>query len=286
MTEFDEANITEAVLGSLAHARSPRIRHISEALVRHLHGFIRDVEPTEQEWSEAIAFLTRTGQMCSDTRQEFILLSDVLGASMLVDAINHRLPNDATATTVLGPFYVEPPEYACGEDISAGIEGVPLHISGIVRSIDGEPLRDAVIDIWHSDPDGFYDLQLLDQGRDISARGRFRTASDGSFHLWTIRPSPYPIPDDGPVGTMLAAQGRHAYRPEHVHFRIDKDGYRTLVTHLFAEGGDYLDSDVVFGVKESLVQAYQEHFGGPASDGRPVEGRWYSLRRDFILSCT
>jgi hydroxyquinol 1,2-dioxygenase len=283
MTEFDESNLTNAVLGSLAQARSPRIKQISEALVRHLHGFIREVEPTEQEWSEGIAFLTRTGQMCSDTRQEFILLSDVLGASMLVDAINHRLPGDATATTVLGPFYVEPPDYACGEDISPGIEGFPLHISGKVRSTTGESLRDAVVDIWHSDPDGFYDLQLLDRNPGLSARGRFRTASDGSFHFWTIRPSPYPIPDDGPVGAMLAAQGRHPYRPEHVHFRIEKEGYRTLVTHLFADGGDYLDSDVVFGVKESLVQAYQEHVGGQAPDGRAMEGRWYSLHHDFVL---
>lgn len=283
MTEFDESNITDAVLGSLAEARSPRIKHISEALVRHLHGFIREVEPSEEEWSEAIAFLTRTGKMCSDTRQEFILLSDVLGASMLVDAINHRLPGDATATTLLGPFYVEPPEYACGEDISTGIEGAPLHISGTVRSINGEPLRDAQVDIWHSDPDGFYDLQLLDQNHGLSARGRFRTASDGSFHLWTLRPSPYPVPDDGPVGAMLAAQGRHAYRPEHVHFQIEKEGHRTLVTHLFAEGGDYLDSDVVFGVKTSLVQAYEEHPGGTAPDGRIIEGQWYSLRHDFVL---
>lgn len=283
MTEFDESTITDAVLGSVAHARSARIKTISEALVRHLHAFIREVEPTEQEWSEGIAFLTRTGEMCSDTRQEFILLSDTLGASMLVDAINHRLPSDATATTVLGPFYVKPPEYACGGDISVGIEGFSLHISGTVRSIDGEPLGDAVVDIWHSDPDGFYDLQLLDQRPGLSARGRFRTVSDGSFDLWTVRPSPYPIPDDGPVGAMLAAQGRHAYRPEHVHFRIEREDYRTLVTHLFAEDGDYLDSDVVFGVKESLVQAYQEHSGGPAPGGRVIEGRWYSLHHDFVL---
>ena len=284
MTEFDESNITDAVLGSLANARLPRIKQISEALVRHLHGFVREVEPTEEEWAEGIAFLTRTGQMCSDARQEFILLSDALGVSMLVDAINHRLPGNATATTVFGPFYVEPPEYAGGEDISGGVEGFPLYISGTVRSTTGEPLQNAVVDIWHSDPDGFYDLQLLDQNPGLSGRGRFRTASDGSFHLWTIRPSPYPIPQDGPVGVMLAAQGRHAYRPEHVHFMIEKGGYRKVVTHLFAEGGDYLDSDVVFGVKESLIRAYQEHFGGSAPNDRAIEGRWYSLHHDFVLS--
>jgi hydroxyquinol 1,2-dioxygenase len=283
MTEFDESTITDAVLRSLGQARSPRTKQISEALVRHLHGFIREVEPTEQEWSEGIAFLTRTGRMCSDARQEFILLSDVLGASMLIDSINHRLPSDATATTVLGPFYVEPPEFACGEDISAGIEGFPLHISGKVRSNTGEPLADAVVDIWHSDPDGFYDLQLQDVSPGPSARGRFRTASDGSFHLWTVRPRPYPIPDDGPVGVMLKAQGRHPYRPEHVHFLIEKEGYQKLVTHLFAEGGVYLDSDVVFGVKESLIRAYQEHLGGRAWDGRVIEGRWYSLHHEFVL---
>lgn len=284
MTDFDERGITEAVLASLSQSRSPRVQQISEALVRHLHAFIQEIEPSELEWAQAIQFLTETGQKCSETRQEFILLSDVLGASMLVDAINHRLPSEATASTVLGPFYIEPPLFSCGDNISEGMDGTPLYISGSVRTVDGVAIADALVDIWHSDPDGFYDVQRLDQGAGLSARGRFRTDADGNFHLWTTRPSPYPIPSDGPVGAMLAAQGRHAYRPEHVHFQISKVGYQMLTTHLFAEGGDYLDSDVVFGVKQSLIKDHQEHFGGVAPDGRVVDGLYFTLHHDFILS--
>ncbi|EIZ78356.1 hydroxyquinol 1,2-dioxygenase [Novosphingobium sp. Rr 2-17] len=282
--DYDESNITAAVLGSLTNAKSERARHISEAMVRHLHAFIREIEPTEAEWMAGIDFLTRTGQMCSQSRQEFILLSDTLGASMLVDAINHRLPSGATATTVLGPFYTPPPEFGDGDDMSNELEGAPLFIEGSVASVSGERLAGALVDIWHCDSEGFYDLQQPTGIDVLSGRGRFRTQADGSFHLWTVRPTAYPIPADGPVGEMLAVQGRHPFRPEHVHFRVEAPGHHELVTHLFARGDDWLLSDVVFGVKDALIRSFEQHEGGIARDGRVMDGTWFTLRADFGLA--
>ena len=284
MREFDETTITEAVLERVSAAPDPRVRQISQALVRHLHAFIRDIEPTEAEWEAAIAFLTRTGQMCAGGRQEFILLSDTLGASMLVDAINHRLPQGATETTVFGPFYVPPPEFEAGADIKGHLKGRPMYVGGTVRDPANRPLAGAVVDVWHSDDQGFYDLQQQDAHPGLSGRGRFRTDADGYFHLWTIRPTAYPIPSDGPVGRMLQAQGRHPYRPEHIHFKITAPGHRKLVTHIFAAGDVYLDSDVVFGVKRSLVRCYQSHADGLAADGKTMTGEWFSLEHDFRLA--
>ena len=286
MQEFDETSITDAVLARVRGAPDARVRRVSEALVRHLHAFIREIEPTEAEWQWGIGFLTEIGQRCSPTRQEFILWSDTLGVSMLVDALNHRLPEGATQTTVFGPFYVPPPEFPAGADIKGNMSGVPLYLSGTVSSADGRPLADAIVDIWHSDSEGFYDLQKLDEHPNFAGRGRLRTDEHGRFHLWTIRPTAYPIPHDGPVGRMLQAQGRHPYRPEHVHFLIAASGHRTLVTHLFAADGEYLDSDVVFGVKSSLVREYAHHSGGTARDGRVMQGTWYSLHHDFRLATT
>lgn len=283
-TSFDETNITQAVLEHVSNAPDARVRQVSEALVRHLHAFIREIEPSEAEWEAGIAFLTQTGQKCSDVRQEFILLSDVLGVSMLVDAINHRLPGGATETTVFGPFYVPPPAFANGADITGHLTGVPMYVEGTVCGVDGTPIVGATVDVWHSDRDGFYDLQKLDDATGLAARGRLTTDDTGRFFFWTVRPTAYPIPDDGPVGRMLAAQERHPFRPEHVHFMIAAAGHRKLVTHIFAEGDTYLDSDVVFGVKASLIEPVVEHEGGCAPDGRPMGERWYSLRRDFVLA--
>jgi hydroxyquinol 1,2-dioxygenase len=284
MREFDETTITAAVLERVSGARDPRLRQISEALVRHLHAFVREIEPTEDEWAQAIQFLTETGHLCTDVRQEFILLSDTLGVSMLVDAINHRLPQGATETTVLGPFYVPPPGFSLGEDIRGGLSGAPMHVSGMVTSAGGAPLADAIVDVWHADEHGFYDLQTLDERPGYGGRGRFHTDADGRFHFWTARPSAYPIPDDGPVGRMLKAQNRHPFRPEHVHFMISAPGHRKLVTHIFAAGDAYLDADVVFGVKVSLIEAFQAHDGGVAPDGRAMGDAWFSLARDFRLA--
>ena len=242
MRNFDETSITDAVLEQFGKAESARVRKVSEAAVRHLHNFIREIEPTMEEWEWAIGFLTETGKMCSDTRQEFILLSDTLGASMLVDAINNRLPAGATETTVLGPFYVKnPPAFVLGADISPGMEGEPLYVEGTVTSADGRPLGGAIVDVWHSDADGYYDVQNYDEGGDVSMRARLRADQAGRFWFWTIVPSFYPIPHDGPVGSMLTAQGRHPYRPAHVHFMLQAPGHRRLATHVFVADDKYLD---------------------------------------------
>lgn len=282
--DFDETTLTEAVLARVRAAPDARTRQVSEALVRHLHAFIREIEPTEEEWRKGIDFLTVTGHLCGDTRQEFILLSDTLGVSMLVDTINHRLPGAATATTVFGPFYVEAPTFANGADIKGHLTGTPFFISGTVSDENGRPIAGASVDAWHSDNEGFYDLQKLARTPALAGRGRFITDRDGRFWFWTVRPCAYPIPDDGPVGKMLDAQGRHPYRPEHVHFMISAPGFQTLVTHLFAEGDEYLDSDVVFGVKTSLIRRYEERQGGVAPDGRTLRGPWVTLHHDFVLA--
>ncbi|MBV8093337.1 MAG: hydroxyquinol 1,2-dioxygenase, partial [Acetobacteraceae bacterium] len=257
---------------------------VMSSLVRNLHDFVRDVEPTFTEWRVAIEFLTRTGQMCGETRQEFILLSDTLGVSMLVDAINHRMPSGATETTVLGPFYVRnPPELPNGADVSRGMPGEPLYVEGTVSSASGDRLAGAVVDIWHSDKDGFYEVQIGGMEHPFG-RARFRTDVEGRFRFWTIQPAFYPIPDDGPVGDMLNATNRHPYRPAHVHFMISAPGYETLVTHIFVDGDPYLGSDAVFGVKQSLIHEFKEQRPGTtAPDGRRMDTAWRHLSYDFGL---
>lgn len=284
MRNFDENSITQAVLDRVAQASDPRTRQIGLALVRHLHALVKEVEPSMAEWEAAIGFLTRTGQMCDDTRQEFILLSDTLGVSMLVDAINHRDADGATDTTVLGPFYVQDPAvFPLGSNISDGIKGEPLFVSGTVASADGTPLAGAAVDVWHSDADGYYDVQQMDELGGLAMRARLLADAQGRFHFWTIRPAAYPIPHDGPVGEMLAAQARHPYRPAHVHFMIHADGHDTLVTHVFVAGDRYLDSDVVFGVKDSLIREFPSHSPGTAPDGRMMDRPYDSLHYDFRL---
>jgi hydroxyquinol 1,2-dioxygenase len=285
MRNFDENNITAAVLERFQGAKSPRVREISEALVRHLHNFIREIEPTFEEWQAGIQILTNVGKKCSDTRQEFILLSDTLGASMLVDAINHRLPAGATETTVLGPFFVQnAPTMALGVDISPGMPGEALFVEGAVRAVGGAPLPGAMIDVWHSDKDGYYDVQHYDEGGATTMRARFRADEAGRFWFWTIVPSFYPIPDDGPVGDMLRAQGRHPYRPAHVHFMISAPGYETLVTHVFVDGDKYLDSDVVFGVKDSLIRKLERRAAGAPAGGRVIDHSYAVMAYDFVLA--
>jgi len=283
MRNFDENNITDAVLARLEGCASPRTQAICGALVRHLHAFVREVEPTQQEWEQAIDFLTRTGHMCNEVRQEFILLSDALGVSMLVDAINHRLAGAATETTVLGPFYVEKaPELPLDAHISNPEEGPPLLIEGSVRRLDGSPVAGASVDIWHADDTGHYDVQK--DAHRLSSRARVRTDANGHFRVFGAIPAAYPIPNDGPVGQMLEAQGRHPYRPAHVHFMIAAPGCETLVTHLFLAGSDYLDSDVVFGVKDSLIEQLVQAPPGTTPYGARLEQAIPALRRDFVLA--
>lgn len=285
MRDFTEHSITDAVIAAFDKTPNARLKTLIGGLVRHLHDYAREVRLTQDEWTFAIDFLTRTGQTCTDVRQEFILLSDTLGLSMLVDAINHPDVDGATETTVLGPFYVEkPPELPLGADVSWGLPGEPLFVEGTVRGIDG-PLRNAIVDIWHSDQDGYYDVQRADlQGAHL--RARFRTDADGRFWFRSIVPSFYPIPDDGPVGDMLAATGRHPFRPAHVHFMIAAPGYQTLVTHVFSADDQYLDSDAVFGVKNSLIRDFTRRDPGPAPDGGRMDRPWRKLSYDFSLNPT
>jgi hydroxyquinol 1,2-dioxygenase len=255
--DFTEETATGAVVASFAGAADPRLREILDSLVRHLHGFVREVEPTFEEWERAVGFLTATGQMCDDTRQEFILLSDVLGVTMLVDAVNHRKASEATESTVLGPFHqVESPRRELGDSIDLVGGGEPCVVNGRVASLDGTPLAGASVDVWQADDHGFYDVQQPGAQPRGNGRGLFTCDGDGRFWFRTVTPSPYPIPADGPVGALLSATGRHPYRPAHVHFIVAAGGHLAVTTHLFVAGSPYLDSDAVFAVKQSLVRDF------------------------------
>lgn len=258
MSYLSEATSAETVNGRIGAATDPRLRQVMAALVEHLHAFIKDVELTEAEWETAIGFLTRTGQISSDTRQEFILLSDALGVSMLVDAINHRLPAGATESTVFGPFHVEgAPELPMGSCISLDGKGEVCLYEGRVLDLDGQPIADALVDVWSDNAEGFYDVQQPDLQPRWNNRGVFRTGPDGCYAFRGIKPVSYPIPDDGPVGQMLGALGRHPWRPAHMHFRVSAPGHARLITHIFVAGDAYLGSDAVFGVKASLIADFQ-----------------------------
>jgi catechol 1,2-dioxygenase len=255
---FTEANATEAVLQRNDGCTDARLREIMSVLVPHLHAVVRELRLTPEEWLAAIQFLTRTGQMSSDRRQEFILLSDTLGVSMLVDAINNRKIDDVTPSTVLGPFYVTgAPAMAMGDSIALHGRGHPLFVSGTLCDEAGQPLEGAVLDVWQTSEDGFYDTQD-DTQPDMNLRGVFRTGADGRFWFRSIVPASYPIPSDGPVGDMLKALGRHPMRPAHIHFILRATGYDTLTTHIFIDGDPYLDSDAVFGVKDALIAPLRE----------------------------
>jgi hydroxyquinol 1,2-dioxygenase len=283
MRDFDENNITAAVIDRFANTPDPRLKQIMSSLVLHLHAFARDVRLSFAEWSYAIDFLTRTGQICSDKRQEFILLSDTLGLSMLVDAIDHPASAGVTESTVLGPFYVaSAPEMPLGSDVSGGLRGEPLYVEGTVCSFDGRPIANAVVDTWHSDDDGFYDVQRPELSAP-ALRGRFRTDANGRFYFWSIVPKFYPIPDDGPVGEMLTATARHPFRPAHVHFMISAPGHETLITHVFAADSPYLDSDAVFGIKNELIREFTHEPPGIAPDGKTMQRAWRKLSYQFGL---
>jgi hydroxyquinol 1,2-dioxygenase len=278
--------LTAAVLASFDGAADPRFKEIARSLVTHLHAFVRDVEPTEDEWFKAIDFLTRTGDITTDKRQEYVLLSDVLGVSMLVIGLNHRHPSGATESTVFGPFFVEgAPEYANGDDLANGAAGAPCFVSGRVLDTTGAPLGGARIDVWQTDEDGFYDVQRADLD-EAQGRGRLTAGDDGRFWFWSVLPVAYPIPDDGPVGDLLAAGGRGPMRPAHVHFRVEAPGHDVLITHVFAEGDEHLDGDAVFGVKGSLIAPFERHEPGTAPDGRVLDVPFHTLAYDLVLAPT
>jgi hydroxyquinol 1,2-dioxygenase len=255
------------------------------SLIRHLHDFAREVELTEEEWFQGVSFLTDTGHITDDRRQEFVLLSDTLGLSMLVIAQNNRKPAACTEATVVGPFHVEgAPEYRLGDDISNGAKGEPCYVNATVVGLNGEPIGNARVDVWQADEAGFYDSQYAGNDQ-MRARGTLHTDPQGRLHFRTILPVAYPIPSDGPVGRMLAATGRHPWRPAHIHFMIEAPGYERLVTHVFRDADTYLRSDTVFGVRSSLIAHYQQHAAGESTpDGGRSDAPFYTLNFTFVLN--
>jgi hydroxyquinol 1,2-dioxygenase len=276
--------LTDAVLESFEGAASERFREIAESLVRHVHGFVTDVGLTEDEWFAGIDFLTRTGHVTNDKRQEFILLSDVLGVSMLVIGLNNRKPAGATEATVFGPFFVAgSPLVENGGDIANGASGTACFVSGSILSTDETPIGGARIEVWQADDEGLYDVQHVGLHAP-QGRGHLFSAADGSFSFWTVRPEAYPIPTDGPVGDLLAAAGRGPMRPAHIHFRVEAAGYETLTTHVFAAGDEFLDGDAVFGVKGSLIAHFVEHEPGTAPDGSIRADPFATMAYDLVLA--
>jgi protocatechuate 3,4-dioxygenase beta subunit len=279
----DFHRLTDEVVASFATTPDPRLRELITGLVRHLHRFANDHDLRQDEWEKAVDFLTRTGQISDDKRQEFVLLSDTLGVSSMVDLLTNSRTPDTTPSAVLGPFYLPgPPEAQAGDDLGAGLPGTPLWVDVRVTDLDGVALAGAVVDVWQSNKDGFYDVQLKDL-EGPSLRARFRSDAEGRVRFWTILPSEYPIPGDGPVGQLLAATGRHPYRAPHLHFLIAAPGYKRLVTQLFVDGGAYLDSDTVFGVKDDLIVEFAPQTG-PAPDGRAIDGEWRRVDYTFRLA--
>lgn len=277
-----EDNITDLASGRWGTAHDPRLAEIMTALVRHLHDFAREVRLSEREWMAGIEWLTRTGQMCDEKRQEFILASDVLGLSMLVVQLNHRFDDRATPATVLGPFHIEgSPAFGHGGDISGGVPGQPLFIHGTVRDLEGKPVAGAALDVWQADAEGAYEAQLdVDEAR---LRGMFTARDDGTYCVRTIAPKGYTIPMDGTVGELISRTDISHFRPAHIHFLVTADGFEPLITHLFQEGADYLDNDVVFGTREQLVVPFVHHDAGPTPDGHEAAEPWLEAHYDFVL---
>ena len=273
MRNLDQHTITQEVIDRFADTPDPRLKAIVTCFVRHLHDFAREICLTEDEWAKGIAFLTETGQKCDDKRQEFILLSDVLGLSMLTVAMNQAKPAQCTEATVFGPFFVEgAPHYDNGGDVANGASGEPCDVGGTVRDIEGHPIAGARIDVWQADSEGLYDVQHSELDR-LQGRGVLHSDEEGAYCFRSVLPVAYPIPTNGPVGTLLEATRRHPWRPAHLHFRIVAPGYHTLVTHVFREDDPWLDSDAVFGVRQSLISPWIRRDDGS-----------YVLHYDFVLN--
>lgn len=279
----DEDNITDLAVQRWGTAHPKRLSELMTALVRHLHAFARDVQLTEDEWMAAIEWLTAAGQTSNEKRQELILTSDVLGLSMLVVQLNNRYAPEATPATVLGPFHIDgSPAAPYGFDMSDGIAGTPLFFTGKVTDVEGEPMAHAVLDAWQADADGNYESQMpdIDEAR---LRAKYRTREDGTYCIRTIAPRGYAIPMDGPVGDLIRKTDISYFRPAHVHFLIDEPGHQKLITHLFQEGSEYLDSDVVFGTKDALVVRFTERPAGVAPDGSTLDEPYLHAEYDFVL---
>jgi hydroxyquinol 1,2-dioxygenase len=280
-----EDDITAEVLAGFAATPDPRLREIMLALIRHLHAFVKEVQLTEAEWFQAIEILTQAGQMCSDKRQEFILFSDTLGVSMVVDLISHRKPDGATESTVFGPFHrLGAPELPPGGNIAhLDKQGAPTLVEGRVLDLDGKPIQGAVLDVWQAQTSGLYDSQdpALNE---LHMRGKFHTDADGRYLVRTLLPVHYPIPSDGPVGAMLSATGRHPWRPAHIHFVVSAEGYEPVTTHIFDRRDEYLQSDAVFAVKESLICDFERHDAAAGEAARlGIAPPYYTAHFDFRL---
>ncbi|MFC5496036.1 dioxygenase [Caenimonas terrae] len=293
MAQLEAQDMAQAVIDRMADCKDPRFKEVMSALVRHAHAFAREVQLTPDEWMAGIQFLTATGKMCDEKRQEFILLSDTLGISMLVVAIDQArgaaalkdAPPDQrpTEATVQGPFFWPgAPQLELGADIGAGNPGEPAYYYGRVTDTAGRPIGNAVMDVWSGDGEGLYDMQ---KGPDagMALRAQFRTDKDGNYRFWSIKPSYYPVPDDGPVGGMLHRMGRHPNRPGHMHMMLNAPGHERLITHIFVSDSPYLDSDAVFGVRDSLVVQFADHPPGKAPDGRVMSKPFSTAKYDFKL---
>jgi hydroxyquinol 1,2-dioxygenase len=282
MPYVTEHNLTDLAIERWKQIPDPRLREVMAAAVKHLHAFVRAVEPTPQEWFAAIEWLTRVGQKCDDKRQEFILASDVLGVSMLVDAINNRRPGEATPTTVEGPFHIaNSPELANGADMAEGAPGEPCYVVGHVRATDGQPIAGAVLDVWQTDGEGLYEAQ-----REVDRpwlRGLYRSGADGAFVIRTVVPIGYTIPMDGPLGALMQKTTISHMRPAHIHFHLRAPGHHEVITHLFRRGDPYLETDVVFGVKEPLIVDFERQPPGTAPNGTVETEPYYLVSYDFVL---
>ncbi|MGP1354988.1 intradiol ring-cleavage dioxygenase [Roseicyclus sp.] len=282
---FTEENSAEVVIARNEGAEDARLKEVMAVLIRHLHAAVKEIEPTQEEWFRAIMFLTDTGHMCNEWRQEFILLSDVLGVSMLVDAINNRKPSGASESTVLGPFHVDgAPELPLGSNICLDRKGEPMLVRGRILDTGGRPIAGARIDVWQANDEGFYDVQQKGIQPDFNLRGVFRSDASGAYWFRGVKPKFYPIPDDGPVGKLLGALGRHPYRPAHLHYIIGAEGFETLTTHIFDPDDPYIASDAVFGVKRSLMAEFV-----PVDDPARIaeagfDGPFLEVEHDFVLA--
>ena len=294
MAQLEAEDITQAVIDRMTECQDPRFKQVMTALVKHAHAFIREVELSEEEWIKAIFFLTETGKMCDDKRQEFILLSDTLGISMLVVALNQIKAarvfqqggggaEKPTEATVQGPFYWEgAPELPLGADIGESMPGEPAYYHGRITDTEGKPIANCCLDVWSGDGEGVYDMQMGEDAG-MRLRARFHTDAQGNYRFWSIKPSYYPVPDDGPVGRMLRRMGRHPNRPGHIHMKVYAPGHQTVTTHLFVADSPYLDSDAVFGVRNSLIVPFTQHPAGTAPDGRVMDKPYHSATYDFRL---
>ncbi len=287
MPDFTEENLTVTVLNSTQKARDARLREVTASLIKHLHAFIQEVKPSDEEWMAGIRFLTETGKLCTTDRQEFILLSDILGVTALKDRLNNPSGDGVTEATVLGPFYrVGAPEVPASTNIAGSIPGDPVVVQGQVSAPDGTPIPGAQLDIWQATGEGFYDVQLESLDGEMGLRGKIHTDNEGRYIFRTIKPSSYPIPHDGTAGKLLEALGRHPYRPAHIHFILSADGYRPVTTQIFVKGDQYLDSDAVFGVRDSLIVDFVKSHSQQEAAAYGFEAPFYKVEFNFVLRPT